>query len=179
MTLGDHLDLSATSALAVVVTTTVMYLLLVLLLRRWGARLSASRSSRSTATIVVLGAIVGRASLGLTPDLEAGLLALVTVLTVMTVLGLRGPTGASGGVAALVVAGRFRDEALRRHHLSEADVWTGLRLRGIGSLNTVALALLEPGGEISVIAAGSPLERRAVADVRDADQLPASLFGPA
>jgi uncharacterized membrane protein YcaP (DUF421 family) len=175
MNLGDHLDLSATSALAVVLTSAVMCLLLVLLLHQWGARLSASRSSRSTATIVVLGAVVGRASLGLQPDLEAGVLALGTVLVVMTLLGLRRPA-APGGVDAVVVAGSLRHDALRRHHLSEADVWTQLRLRGIGSLEGVALALLEPGGEISVIAAGAPLERRAVADVRDADQLPPALF---
>src|SRR4051794_31216648 len=84
---GDYLHLSSYPALAVVVTTAVMYLLLVWLLHLWGARLLANPSSHTTATMVVLGAIVGRASLGLTPDLEAGALAPGAVLVIMGALG--------------------------------------------------------------------------------------------
>ena len=83
MTLGDQLDLPTSSALAVVITTAVMYLALVLLLRVWGPRLLASPASHTMATLVVLGAIVGRASLSLEPDLESGLLALATVLVLI------------------------------------------------------------------------------------------------
>lgn len=178
MSLGSHLDLSLTSAAAVVITTAVMYLLLVLLLRTWGPRLVANPSSRTTATLVVLGAIVGRASLGLEPDLEAGVLALGTVLVVMVLLPRPG-VRAGDRVDVLVVAGELRPEALQRHGLTEADLWSRLRQSGTGSLAGVALALLEPTGQISVIAAGSPLDRRAVADVRGAESLPDSLFADA
>ena len=74
MSLGDQLALPLTSAVAVIVTTAVMYLALVLLLRVWGPRLLASPASHTMATVVVLGAIVGRASLSLEPDLERALL---------------------------------------------------------------------------------------------------------
>jgi uncharacterized membrane protein YcaP (DUF421 family) len=172
---GDYLHLSSYPALAVVVTTAVMYLLLVWLLHLWGARLLANPSSHTTATMVVLGAIVGRASLGLTPDLEGGVLALATVLGVMVVLGRlrRHPRDRA---EVIVLEGVMQVEALRRLGLTESDVWSRLRQAGRGSLDGLALALLEPSGVVTLLVDGTPLMREALADVRGAERLPDRLF---
>ena len=123
----------------------------------------------------MLGAIVGRASLGLEPDLEAGLLALGTVLALMWLLQMS-PRGSRKQAVPLVVLGVIRADALHRHGLSEADLWSRLRQSGHASLDEVAVALLEPSGQISMIATSSPVDRSALADVRGYDELPAALF---
>jgi uncharacterized membrane protein YcaP (DUF421 family) len=176
--LGDQLDLSLTSVVAVVLTTAVMYLALVVLLRVWGSRLLASPASHTMATVVVLGAIVGRASLSLEPDLEAGVLALGTVLVLMHVVGRALERGARRPAEPLVVAGRVRADSLRRLHLTETDLWSRLRSAGVGRLHGVALVLLEPSGELSVFRDGDPLDRAAVVDVRGAGAMPPELFRP-
>ena len=172
---GDYLHLSSYPALAVVVTTAVMYLLLVWLLHTWGARLLANPSSHTTATTVVLGAIVGRASLGLAPDLEAGALALATVLVIMVALGRlrRHPRDRA---EVIVLDGVMQDHTLRRLGLTEGDVWSRLRQAGRGSLEGLALVLLEPSGMVTLLADDVVLRREALADVRGAESLPAHLF---
>jgi uncharacterized membrane protein YcaP (DUF421 family) len=172
---GDYLHLTLAPALAVVVTTAVMYLLLVWLLHAWGPRLLANPSSHTTATTVVLGAVVGRASLGLEPDLEAGVLALATVLIVMVTLGRlrRHPRDRA---EVIVLEGAMQHETLRRLGLSEGDVWSRLRQAGRGSLDGLALVLLEPSGMVTLLTDDVTLQREALADVRDADRLPARLF---
>lgn len=177
MSLGDQLDLSTTSAIAVVLTTAAMYLGLVLLLRVWGPRLLASPASHTMATVVVLGAIVGRASLSLEPDLEAGVLALLTVLGLMHLVGRAIERGARRPAEPLVVSGQVRGDVLRRLRLTEADLWSRLRRAGVGTLQGVSLVLLEPGGELSVFRDDDTLDRAACRDVRGSDSLPATLFG--
>jgi uncharacterized membrane protein YcaP (DUF421 family) len=173
--LADNLRLTSYPALAVVLTSAVMYLLLVWLLDRWGPRMLANPSSHTTATTVVLGAIVGRASLGLTPDLEGGVLALGTVLVTMLAVG-RFRRTPRGRAEVIVVAGVMQDDTLRRLGLVESDVWSRLRQAGRGSLEGIGLVLLEPSGVLTLLADDTPLVRDAVADVRGADRLPDALF---
>ena len=172
---GDYVHLSSYPALAVILTTIVMYLLLVWLLHVWGARLLANPSSHTTATMVVLGAIVGRASLGVAPDLEAGLLALGTVLVVMVALGRlrRLPRDRA---EVIVLDGVMQDESLRRLGLTEGDVWSRLRQAGRGSLDGLALVLLEPSGVVTLLVRGVPLTRDAHVAERGAQDLPDRIF---
>lgn len=173
--IDDHLRLSASSALAVVVTTAVMYLLLVWLLHTWGPRLLANPSSHTTATTVVLGAVVGRTSLGPTPTLEGGVLALGTVLALMVILGRWRPRRRDRA-EVIVLDGAMQDATLRRLGLTEGDVWSRLRQAGRGSLDGLALVLLEPSGAVTLLPRGTTLHRAALLDVRDADRLPDRLF---
>jgi uncharacterized membrane protein YcaP (DUF421 family) len=174
--LSDHLDLSFTSLVAVVVTTAVMYLALVALLRVWGPRLLTSPASHIMATVVVLGAIVGRASLGLEPDLEAGILALATVLVLMQFVGRALEHRARRPAEPLVVLGEIRADTLRRLRITETDLWSRLRQAGVGALDGLALVVMEPSGQLSVFRTEDALERSAVADVRDVQSLPRELF---
>jgi uncharacterized membrane protein YcaP (DUF421 family) len=172
---GHYLHLSSYPALAVIVTTAVMYLLLVWLLHTWGPRLLANPSSHTTATMVVLGAIVGRASLGLEPNLEAGVLALATVLAVMLLVG-RLRRRQRVGAEVIVLEGVMQPETLRRLGLTEGDVWSRLRQAGRGSLEGLALVLLEPSGMVTLLAEDTLVRREALADVRGAELLPDHLF---
>jgi len=171
----DYLRLSAAQALAVVLTTAAMYLLLVWLMHTWGPRLLANPSSHTTATMVVLGAVVGRTSLGPVPTLEGGVLVLATVLVVMMLLG-RFRRHQRDRAEVIVIDGVMQDATLRRLGLTEGDVWSRLRQSGRGSLDGLALVLLEPSGVVTLMADGVPLERAALADVRGADSLPDHLF---
>lgn len=172
---GHYLHLSSYPALAVIVTTAVMYLSLVWLLHAWGPRLLANPSSHTTATMVVLGAIVGRASLGLTPNLEAGVLALATVLAATVLLGrLRRRQGDRAEV--IILEGVMQSGTLRRLGLTEADVWSRLRQAGRGSLDGLALVLLEPSGMVTMLADDTVVRREALVDVRGAEHLPNHLF---
>jgi uncharacterized membrane protein YcaP (DUF421 family) len=173
--LGDYFHLSFYPALAVIVTTAVMYLLLVWLLHAWGPRLLANPSSHTTATTVVLGAIVGRASLGLIPDLEAGVLSLATVLVLMVLLGRLRPYRLHRA-EVIVLDGVMQEATLRRLGLTEGDVWSRIRQGGTGSLDELALALLEPSGAVTLLPQGISLQRQALADVRGSERLPGHLF---
>lgn len=167
----NDLTLSFPIALSVVVTTSVMYLLLVLFLQQYGARLFANPSPRAWATVTLLGAIVGRSSLGIEPDLEGGVLALATVLAWMSMLEAvrRARGGRSRGTEAhvLVVDGVLQPDVLARHRLTEHELWIRLREGGRASLDGVALVVLEPTGRLSVIPTGAAVDPRALADLGD------------
>ena len=77
----QRLMLSPAEAVAVVLATAGMYWALVVLVRLLGQRALARMSSTDLATAVALGAVIGRAALGYTPTLGAGVIALVTLFT--------------------------------------------------------------------------------------------------
>ena len=172
----DNLDLSFPQALAVVATTVVMYLLLTVVLRTWGHRLSGGRASSTVALAAVLGAVVGRTTLGPKPDLEGGVLVLATLLVSERVaLALR-RSEARDRAVPLVVDGQVDRAELARQGLREADLWSELRARGVTTLGDVGIVVLEPSGSISVVRRDQPVDPEALTGVRGADGLPAGLF---
>jgi uncharacterized membrane protein YcaP (DUF421 family) len=70
----------------------------------------------------------------------------------------------------------MQDQTLRRLGLTEGDVWSRLRQAGRGSLEGLALVLLEPSGMMTLLADDVTLRREALADVRGAEGLPDHLF---
>ncbi|MET3176595.1 UNVERIFIED_ORG: hypothetical protein ABIB52_004470 [Arthrobacter sp. UYCu721] len=75
----EELSVTPLQGLEVVVSTAGMYWALVVLVRVLGQRVLARMANSDLATVVALGAVIGRASLGYTPTLGAGLLALGTL----------------------------------------------------------------------------------------------------
>jgi uncharacterized membrane protein YcaP (DUF421 family) len=100
---------------------------------------------------------------------------LATVRLVMVALG-RLRRDQRDRAEVIVLEGVMQDHTLRRLGLTEGDVWSRLRQAGRGSLEGLALALLEPSGVVTLVVDGSPLMREALADVRGAEQLPDRLF---
>ena len=169
-------------AAAVVVSTTLLYLAFTGILRWYGQRLFASASSFAVAIATVLGAVVGRATLGRTPTLGGGLLALGTLFLVATLVGRvrRSRTTSEGRhrAVAVLVDGEVDREALRRCRIGEPTLWSALRSAGVRSPDEVALAVLEANGQLSVIRAGEPVHPALLTGVRYADAVRQRVGGP-
>ena len=179
----DKLFLDGPQALAVVLGTTGIYWAFVIGVRLLGQRALARMSSTDLATVVALGAVIGRASLGYTPTFGAGVLALLTLFAMQAAGGqlrqrLR-PRHLVNNPPVLIMAGsEVLLDNLRKTHLAEEELWPKLRLAGIRSRSEVACVILEPTGEISVLRAGAALDENLMSDVRGIEHLPKDFFHP-
>lgn len=178
----QKLLLTPADAVAVVAATAGMYWALVVLVRLLGQRALARMSSTDLATAVALGAVIGRAALGYTPTLGAGVIALVTLFTMQALAGqvrrwARTSRVMDNRPVLLMAAGEVLPENLRRTHLTEEELSPALRLAGVRHRSEIACVVLEPTGELSVLRRGTRLDRALMADVRGAEQLPDELFG--
>lgn len=177
----EKLLITPVEALTVVISTAALYWGFLLIVRVLGQRALAQISSPDLATVVALGAVIGRAALGYTPTLSAGLLALCTLFAMQALAGqirrfaLYPQT--FNNVPWLLVAGsKAINENLHRTHLSEKDLLAQMRLAGVRHRNQVACVILEPTGQISVLRRGVPLDRGLLADVRGIEHMPDELF---
>ncbi|GGK76035.1 YetF domain-containing protein [Ornithinimicrobium pekingense] len=169
-----HLGITPAGAVGVVVSTLTMYFVFGAVLRLWGQRLYSSPRSVDLAVVTVLGAIVGRSTMGHVPTLAGGLLALGTLgaievafhgLRRLPIPQLRRPTPRARAVV-LAVAGKVRTEALHTYGLTMPMLWSAMRQAGVSHPSQVALAVLEPQGRISVLRTGQPIHPRALMGVK-------------
>ncbi|MBM6403335.1 DUF421 domain-containing protein [Phycicoccus sp. CSK15P-2] len=184
--LASHLGISLFDALGVVVSASVLYVAVAVVLRIWGRRVSTTASTGSIALITLVGAIAARSTLGQSPTLAGGLIAIGTLVVLERVFGRWSPAirltrrrrkGRFGPAAVvLMAAGEMRHDEIRRAGLSEPGLWALLRQRGIGHREDVALVVLEPKGAVTVIRSDQRLERAAVVGVQGAEDLPGELF---
>lgn len=174
-----YLGITPAGALAVGISTVTVYFVFGLVLRLWGQRLWSSPRSLDLAVVTVLGAIVGRATMGHVPTLAGGLVALGTLAGLELVFrGLRRlplpsmpqlrPGGQRGRAVVLAVDGRVRTEGLQHYGLTMPVLWSSMRQAGISHPSQVALAVLEPNGRISVLRAGQPIHPRALMGIKGA-----------
>ncbi len=166
-------------AARVVASSIVFYVAVLLLVRYLGQRTLASLSSFDIAAIIALGAVIGRAILGDTPTLVAGLLGITTLFGLQALTGeLRRNRKAAQIVnspAVLLMAGPLLlDENLKKSHIVASEVHTRLRLAGIRSLAEVACVILEPTGQISVLRRGEKIDPSLLEGVIGAHLVPAS-----
>lgn len=174
--LWHYVGITGPAAVGVVLSTIVIYFVFGAVLRLWGQRLWSSPRSLDLAVVTVLGAIVGRSTMGHVPTLAGGLLALGTLASLELVFrGLRKlplprlrQPGAGGRAVVLAVDGRVRNEALQRYGLTLPMLWSALRQAGVSHPSQTALVILEPSGRISVLRAGQPIHPRALMGVRGA-----------
>lgn len=180
-TMLERLLLTPVEALAVVISTAALYWSFIIIIRVLGQRALAQISSPDLATVVALGAVIGRAALGYTPTLGAGILALATLFAMQALAGqvrrLSLYPRALNNVPWLLMAGsKPIAQNLHRTHLSEEDLLAKIRLAGVRHRNQVACVILEPTGQITVLARGVPLDRGLLADVRGIEHMPDELF---
>jgi len=81
------LGLSWTDAVSVVLSAIGVYLAFLILIRIVGQRALAAMSSFDFAATIAVGAIMGRAVLGYTPTLGAGVLGMATLFALQSALG--------------------------------------------------------------------------------------------
>jgi uncharacterized membrane protein YcaP (DUF421 family) len=178
-----YLGVPPTAALGVVISTVTIYFVFGAVLRLWGQRLYSSPRSLDLAVVTVLGAIVGRTTMGHVPTLAGGLIAIATLAVLeLSFRGLRRlplpqlrPSAPSARAVVLAVDGRVRTESLRHYGLSMPVLWSSMRQAGVSHPAQVALAVLEPNGRISVLRAGQPIHPRALMGIKGAHAVQAQL----
>ena len=132
------------------------------------------------ATAVAMGAIIGRTAIAGTQSYVTGavaLLVLVLVHRVASVLRFRPVLGklVDHRVRVLVADGRIRHSQLRRCGVTENDLYTQLRQRGVFSLDDVRYVLYESKGSITIVPAeadGEPAPALVQAGLEDAAGYP-------
>ncbi|MDQ7907628.1 DUF421 domain-containing protein [Phytohabitans sp. ZYX-F-186] len=170
-----RLGLGWADAIAVVVAAVVSYAALLLLIRLTGRRLLARLSVPDHAAGVAVGAVMGRAILGHTPTLLAGVVGLATLfgLHCAAVYGrgrrlhrlVRTPP------VLLVADGTVLPAQLRRAGISQDELRQRIRLAGVGCYRDVAAVVLETTGAISVLRHGATVAEDVFGDVRGKEHI--------
>lgn len=169
--------LDGVDAIRVVVSAVVFYFGIILLMRVFGQRTLANLSSFDVASIIAIGAIIGRSILGDTPTLGAGALALATLLLLQAVTGAGRRFGLIRGVvnspAVVLMAGaEILTDNLAKSHVDRDEVMSKLRSAGIRNRSEVACVILESTGQISVLRRGEPIDEDMLSGIIGADRIP-------
>lgn len=159
--------------LRVLVVGTAAYVALVAMLRVSGKRTLSKLNAFDLVITVALGSTLATVLLTKDVALAEGLLAfalLVGLQFAVAWLQSRSP-GFNRLVNAeptlLYYRGQFLQAALRRQRLTEDEVRSAVRQKGLASLDTVEAVVLEPGADLSVVTRGGP--PTAMRDVPGAD----------
>ncbi len=178
-----RLGLSWTDAVSVVLSAIGVYLAFVILIRIVGQRALAAMSSFDFAATIAVGAIMGRAVLGYTPTLGAGVLGMATLFALQSAFGKvrwnrRLDRTLSKFPLLLVANGAVLPDNLRKVKISEGEVRQQLRLAGVHRYDDVAALILERTGAVSILRRGETIAPDFVADVRGRDLLASEHIRP-
>jgi uncharacterized membrane protein YcaP (DUF421 family) len=151
--LGDEL-----TALQMGLRAVVVYAATVVIVRFGKKRFMGRATAVDVILGIMLGATASRAITGNAPFLPAlaGAVVLVLMHWLLSAIAQRFPGFGwmvKGRSVVLVRNGEIDWEMMRRTHMSEHDLWQGLRNQGVSDLKRVAEARLERNGELSVIEA--------------------------
>jgi uncharacterized membrane protein YcaP (DUF421 family) len=166
-----RLGLSWTDAVTVVLSAIGVYLAFLVLIRVVGQRALAGMSSFDFAATIALGAIMGRAVLGYTPTLGAGVLGMATLFALQAASRVvrrnrRLDRTLSSGLPLLLLAnGAVLPDNLRKVKISEDEVRQQLRLAGVHHYDDVAALILERTGAVSILRRGETIAAGFLADV--------------
>ena len=156
----------------IVLRATVMFAFLFGLLRLMGKRELGQMTSFELVTLVVLGDLIQQAITHNDFSLTGAVLAVLTFAFWGTALGWvsyrwpRAERWIEGAPRVPVRDGKLIEANMKRDRLTRRELESEMRIAGIGRLNDVAWAILEPEGKISFI-------RRDGGDVVQNDDLPA------
>jgi uncharacterized membrane protein YcaP (DUF421 family) len=134
----------------------LMYATALIALRLGERRTLAQWTIIDFATAVAIGAVIGRTAIAGTQSYITGAVALCTLVAVHRVASLLRFRPVLGKVfdhrvRVLVEHGHLRQQELRRCGLTDNDLFTQLRQRGVFSLEHVRYVLYETKGSISVV----------------------------
>lgn len=147
----------------VIASAVGIYLIFLIFVRFFGARILGKLSSFDAVVIIMFGAVAGRVIIGHPPTLASGAIGLFTLMCMEAVFGtiqhLRGVRQTLTGFPIVIVAhGQMIPRAMRRAHVSRADVITAARRAGLARLSQAKCVIMEPTGDLSVIREGTPIE---------------------
>ena len=146
----------ASSEWEVAAKATLMYAIALLALRVGERRTLAQWTIIDFATAVAMGAIIGRTAIASTQSFLTGAVAVCTLVLihrVVSLLRLRPLLGMlfDHRVRVLVADGKLRHTELRKCGLTEEDLFTQLRQRGVFATKDARYVLYEPKGSITVV----------------------------
>ncbi len=149
--IGHWTDLGTVAGKAV-----LMYAVALFGLRVGERRTMAQWTVIDFSTAVAMGAIVGRTAIATSQSFIVGAVALVTLIAVHRVAStLRFSTSVrrlfDHRVRVLVHRGQIRRRELRIGGLTEDDLYSQLRQRGVFSLDDLRYVLYEPKGSLTVV----------------------------
>lgn len=137
--------------------TTVVYIAVLIGLRLTGKRQLGQLSTFDFVLLLIIANAVQNAMVGPDTSLAGGLTAAAVLLFWHTALdrfrrSSRTAARLLGGSAVLLIyRGRILHEHLAREHITSDELLQALREHGVGSIEDVRLAALEPDGAVSVI----------------------------
>ncbi|WP_412751594.1 DUF421 domain-containing protein [Krasilnikovia sp. M28-CT-15] len=171
-----RLGISWTDAATVVASTIGVYVAFLIMLRIVGQRAFAAMSSFDLAATIAFGAVMGRAVLGYTPTLAAGVLGMATLLALQGAFGVlrRSPRldrTLTNLPVLLMADGVVLHEHLRKTNIVEDELRQKLRLAGVHRYDDVAAVILERTGALSVLRRGETIAPELLADVRGRELL--------
>lgn len=136
---------------------TAMFAVVFLLLRLLGKRELGQMTPFEVVSLVVIGDLIQQGITHNDFSLTGATLAISTFAFWSVVLGwasyyfprLKGAL--EGHPRVIICQGKLIEENLRRDRMTRSEVESEMRLAGIGAINDVAWAILEPSGKISFI----------------------------
>ena len=181
--LWAELGITAPHAVGVVLSAAGISVVFLGFVRVLGQRVLSGMSTFDVVVTVMLGAVAGRVILGHPPTLASGVLGLATLFLLEVVFGQLGARPRwqrlFNAPARLLMVGDAVDEAaLRRAHITRSELHGALRRSGVRSYTEIACVLHEPGGGISVLRRGVPIDRHLVSDVAGAERIPEEFLAP-
>lgn len=154
----------------VIVSAVLIYVAFLVLVRIFGIRILGTMSSFDAVVIIMFGAVAGRVILGHPPTVMVGVIGLATLMVMEAIFGAVQHTfGFRRAVSArprIVMAhGKMIPHAMRRAHITEANLYVAIREAGIATPDLVQCVILEATGRLSVIQEGTPIDPRLLENV--------------
>ncbi|MBV9944196.1 MAG: DUF421 domain-containing protein [Solirubrobacterales bacterium] len=146
----------ASSEWEVAAKAALMYATALLALRAGERRTLAQWTIIDFATAVAMGAIIGRTAIAGTQSYLTGAVAVCTLVVIHRVASLLRLHPRLGRlfdhrIRVLVADGQLRRRELRKCGLTDGDLFTQLRQRGVFAIEDVRYVLYEPKGSLAVV----------------------------
>lgn len=178
----QNLGISPIEALWVVLSAIGIYAAFFVLIRTAGQRALASWSTMDKAIVIAFGSVLGRVVLGYTPTLAAGIVALATMFALFRLEAVLRRTRRGSYLSSkpiLLMAGdKILASGLRAARIVDDELYFKLRQAGIRNFSEVALVILEPTGDVSVLRRGELIDPVLVRRISDRSSIPAHLLMP-
>lgn len=133
------------------------YVGLLVCLRIAGKRATAKLNEFDWAVTVALGSMLATTILSDTVPLAVGVAAFATVIGLQFLIAWLGVRSEAvrkvikAEPSLLYYRGRFQRERMRKERITEEDVRSVLRSRGLASFDSVTAVILETSGDLSVV----------------------------
>lgn len=161
--LARTLGIAAWRIPVVVICAVGVYLAFLVLVRLFGSRILTAWSTFDAVVIVMFGAVAGRVIIGHPPTLAAGLIGLASLMVMEALFGavrrVRSARRMLTASPVVIMAHGVRlEDAMRRQHVTAADLASALRRAGVTQLHQVQCVIVEPTGALSVLREGQVID---------------------